>query len=153
MSKSLLTQRISIHLIYCTPLLCWISPNHSNRIQNYEIYHFISFWTFFKCHSKNTFPNPMSFFFSSSKMFVDLSPIFMYMFTLGGKFCVWYEKELKLILACRYIIVPVPFAEESMCVISCSVVSDSCDPMHWSPPGSSIRGIFQARMLDWVALS
>ena len=28
-----------------------------------------------------------------------------------------------------------------------------CDPMDWGPPGSSIHGIFQARILGWVAIS
>ena len=28
-----------------------------------------------------------------------------------------------------------------------------CNPMDWSPPGSSIHGISQTRMLDWVAIS
>ena len=28
-----------------------------------------------------------------------------------------------------------------------------CDPMDFSLPGSSVHGIFQARMLDWVAIS
>ena len=32
-----------------------------------------------------------------------------------------------------------------------SVVSDSCDPMDWSPPGSSVHGIPQAWILEWVA--
>ena len=27
-----------------------------------------------------------------------------------------------------------------------------CDPMDCSPPGSSIHGIFQARVLEWVAI-
>ena len=27
-----------------------------------------------------------------------------------------------------------------------------CDPMDWSPPGSSVHGIFQARILQWVAI-
>ena len=26
-----------------------------------------------------------------------------------------------------------------------------CHPMDWSPPGSSVGGILQARILDWVA--
>ena len=29
----------------------------------------------------------------------------------------------------------------------------SCNPMDHSPPGSSIRGILQARILEWVAIS
>ena len=28
-----------------------------------------------------------------------------------------------------------------------------CDPMDCSPPGSTVRGIFQARILEWVAIS
>ena len=28
-----------------------------------------------------------------------------------------------------------------------------CDPMDWSPPGSSVHGILQARILEWVAIS
>ena len=28
-----------------------------------------------------------------------------------------------------------------------------CDPMNCSPPGSSVHGIFQARILKWVAIS
>ena len=35
----------------------------------------------------------------------------------------------------------------------CSVVSNFCDPMDSSPPGSSVHGIFQARILEWVAIS
>ena len=27
------------------------------------------------------------------------------------------------------------------------------DPMDCSPPGSSVRGIFQARVLEWVAIA
>ena len=28
-----------------------------------------------------------------------------------------------------------------------------CDPMDWSLPGSSIHGIFQARVLEWGAIA
>jgi len=33
------------------------------------------------------------------------------------------------------------------------VVSDSCNPMDCSLPGFSVHGIFQARILEWVAIS
>ena len=45
----------------------------------------------------------------------------------------------------------------NMCVrtllllLSHSVVSD-CDPMDCSPPGSSVHGILQERMLEWVPM-
>ena len=32
-------------------------------------------------------------------------------------------------------------------------MSDSCDPAGCGPPGSSVRGILQARILEWVAIS
>ena len=31
--------------------------------------------------------------------------------------------------------------------------STLCKPMDWDPPGFSIHGIFQARILEWIALS
>ena len=31
-----------------------------------------------------------------------------------------------------------------------SVMSDSCNPMHCSLSGSSVHGILQARILEWV---
>ena len=34
-----------------------------------------------------------------------------------------------------------------------SAVSDSCDPMDCSLPGSSVRGIFLTRILEWVVIS
>ena len=44
-----------------------------------------------------------------------------------------------------------------MKVKSESKVAQSCptlsDPMDYSPPGSSIHGIFQARALEWVAIA
>ena len=36
---------------------------------------------------------------------------------------------------------------------SCWIVSDSCYPMDCSPPGSSVHGILQAKILEWVANS
>ena len=39
---------------------------------------------------------------------------------------------------------------ESEVAQSCQTLSD---PRDCSPPGSSIRGIFQARVLEWVAIS
>ena len=37
--------------------------------------------------------------------------------------------------------------------LSHSVISSSCDPMDCSPPGSSVHGITQARLLEWVPIS
>ena len=37
--------------------------------------------------------------------------------------------------------------------INHSAVSNSCFPMDCSPPGSSVHGISQARILEWVAIS
>ena len=47
-----------------------------------------------------------------------------------------------------------------MCVCVCARVHARaqlclilCDAMDWRPPGSSVRGILQARILEWVAIS
>ena len=42
---------------------------------------------------------------------------------------------------------------QQVCVLGCLVVSDFfCNPMDYSPPDSSVHGIFQARILEWVAI-
>ena len=33
-----------------------------------------------------------------------------------------------------------------------SVIPDLCDPINGSPPGSSVLGVLQARILEWVAM-
>ena len=43
-----------------------------------------------------------------------------------------------------------PLKKESEVTPSCLTL---CDPMDCSPPCSSIHGIFQARELEWVAIS
>ena len=40
-----------------------------------------------------------------------------------------------------------------VCAQSLSCVQFFCDPMNRSPPGSSARGIFQARILELVVIS
>ena len=36
---------------------------------------------------------------------------------------------------------------------NCSVVATLCHPMNGSPPGNSVYGILQARILEWLAIS
>ena len=38
-------------------------------------------------------------------------------------------------------------------MLSCSVVSDSYNPIDCSLPGSSVHGILQARILEWASIS
>ena len=47
------------------------------------------------------------------------------------------------------------FTTSATCCWCCSValvVSDFCDPMDCNPPGSSVYGILQAKILEWVAI-
>ena len=39
-----------------------------------------------------------------------------------------------------------------MCVFIAQLCPTLCDPMNCSLPGSSVHGIFQARILEWVAI-
>ena len=41
-----------------------------------------------------------------------------------------------------------------MCVHAQSLQScpTLCDPVDYSPPGSSVHGILQVRMLEWIAM-
>ena len=43
--------------------------------------------------------------------------------------------------------------EASLLLLSCCVMSDFCDPMDCNPLGSSVYGIFQGKIMEWVAIS
>ena len=45
------------------------------------------------------------------------------------------------------------FYYKPMCVLVTQSSPTLCDPKKCSPPGSSIHGIFQARILKWVVIS
>ena len=50
-----------------------------------------------------------------------------------------------------------PVTRSQMACRCCCLVVKSCltlsDPMDCGPPGSSVRGILQARILEWIAIS
>ena len=53
--------------------------------------------------------------------------------------------ELKVLLKCMH-------RHNVSCVKSLQSCLTLCDPMDCSPPGSSVHGILQARILEWVAM-
>ena len=55
-------------------------------------------------------------------------------------------------IACRFFIFWATRVSESESEVAQSCLT-LCDPMDFSPPGSSAHGILQARILEWVAVS
>ena len=47
---------------------------------------------------------------------------------------------------------PIPIIASYVCVRAQSCMT-LCSLMGYSPPGSSVHGVFQARVLEWVAFS
>ena len=45
------------------------------------------------------------------------------------------------------------FIMKYVCVLVAQLYPTLCDPRHYSPLGSSVHGIFQPRILEWVAIS
>ena len=82
-----------------------------------------------------------------------------YFLKLFFSYCSSKPKETPFWLPRHFVISLHPCAHrQSPCpllllLFSCQVMSDSCDPMDCSPPGSSVHGISQARILEWVAIS
>ena len=58
-------------------------------------------------------------------------------------------REMQIKTTMRYHLMPVRVTITEV-IQSCPTL---CDPMDYSPPGSSIHGILQARILEWVAIS
>ena len=63
---------------------------------------------------------------------------------------VLYSFNLFLIYFWSFLILGWKVKSESEVVQSCPTL---CNPVDCSPPGSSFHGIFQARILEWVAIS
>ena len=53
-------------------------------------------------------------------------------------------------VGCHFLLQCMKVKSESEVAQSCSTLSD---PMDCSPPGASVHGIFQARVLEWVAIA
>ena len=53
-------------------------------------------------------------------------------------------------VGCHFLLQCMKVKSESEVVQSCLTLSD---PMDCSPPGSSVHGIFQARVLEWVDIA
>ena len=53
-------------------------------------------------------------------------------------------------MGCHFLLQSMKVKSESEVAQSCPIL---CDPMDCSPPGSSIHGIFQARVLEWAAIA
>ena len=51
---------------------------------------------------------------------------------------------------CHFLLQCMKVKSESEVAQLCPTLSD---PMDWSLPGSSVHGIFQARVLEWVAIA
>ena len=68
-------------------------------------------------------------------LFVRTNIIFLFLSSFQFKYVDCYHQWFSSIINCVHV---------------CSVMSDSCDPTDCSPPGSSVHGIFQARVLEWL---
>ena len=53
-------------------------------------------------------------------------------------------------MGCHFLLQGMKVKSESEAVQSCPTLSD---PMNWSLPGPSVHGIFQARVLEWGAIT
>ena len=65
-------------------------------------------------------------------------------------FCPWDSPGKNLGVCCHFLLQCMKVKSQSEVAQSCPILSD---PMDCSPPGSSVHGIFQARVLEWVAIA
>ena len=64
--------------------------------------------------------------------------------------CLWDFQGKNTGVGCHFLLQGMKVKSESEVAQSCLTLSD---PMDCSPPGSSIHGIFQARVLEWGAIA
>ena len=72
----------------------------------------------------------------------------------GRFFTSWATRAvLWLPYTCIFLLLILPFLNLLICVLVTQSCLTLCDPMDCSPVGSSVHGILQARILEWVAIS
>ena len=64
--------------------------------------------------------------------------------------CPWDSPGKNTGVGCHFLLQCMKVKSESEVAQPCSTL---CDPMDCSLPGSSVHGILQARVLEWVAIS
>ena len=64
--------------------------------------------------------------------------------------CPWDSPGKNTGVGCHFLLQCMKVKSESEVAQSCPTLRD---PMDCSPPGSSVHGIFQARVLEWVAIA
>ena len=62
----------------------------------------------------------------------------------------WHSRGKNTGVGCHFLLQCIKVKSESEVAQLCPTL---CDPMDCSPPGSSLHGIFQARVLEWVAIA
>ena len=67
-----------------------------------------------------------------------------------GSLCPWDSPGKNTGVGCHFLLQCMKVKSESEVAQSYPTLSD---PMDWSLPGSSVRGIFQARVLEWGAIA
>ena len=60
----------------------------------------------------------------------------------------WTSREVPVFLVCTFVV-----SLWCVCVLVPQSCLTLCDPMDCSPPGSSVHGVSQARILEWVPIS
>ena len=69
-----------------------------------------------------------------------------------ASFCIPWP-NLPVAFLTSYFCIPVPYNKTATAAKSLQSCPTLCDPIDTSLPGSSILGILQARMLEWVAIA
>ena len=64
--------------------------------------------------------------------------------------CPWDSPGKNTGVGCHFLLQCMKVKSESEVAQSCPTL---CDPMDYSPPGSSVHGILQARVLEWGAIA
>ena len=85
-------------------------------------------------------------FFFSSGVRSSFLLLICWEIVINESFIKWFSVSIKMIILSFILLI---WKSES---VSCSVMSNFLRPMDCSPPGSSVHGILQARILEWAAI-
>ena len=141
----------SNHLILCRPLLLLPSIFPSIRVFSNESVLRIrwpKYWSFsFSINPSNEYSGLISFRMD----WLDLLAVQGTLKSLLQH----HSSKASILLRSAFFIVQLshPYMTAATAAKSCQLCLTLCDPIDGSPPSSSVHGIFQARVLEWVAIA
>ena len=147
---SVLSDFLQSYGLYPARLLCpWASSGKNTGVNCH-----VSSRGFSQLRFELSSPELAGGFFSIVPPSKSQRHLFIFVYSLKKQMCalLYTKYHFKCFQIITNLIVLITLKQVLLCVLVTQLCQTLCDPMDWRLPGSSVCGILQARILEWVAI-